>query len=111
MELLKLNRKGKRPIFINAYFRLEDCENEFNLKKKIIQWLSRECCKSQHSNIYDKYIHEYFRDRCNKLLNINFNEQQWLDIYTKFGNCCHEKLCIEFIKSGFDLNLLGDIKQ
>lgn len=105
-ELIKMNRKGTRPIFVNEYFRLEDCETELDIKKKILFWLSRVCCKTQYSSSFDKYIHEYFRERCNTLLNVNFNEEQWTKIYTKFGNGCNEKLCIKFIESYFDMNLL-----
>lgn len=107
-ELMKLNRKGNRLVFVNEWFRLEDCNNEMDLKKKILAWLSRACCKTQYSNTYDDYIHEYFRDRCNELLNTNFNEDEWELIYCKLGNAINDKLAEEFINSHYDLNLLKE---
>lgn len=106
MELLNERTKGTKSIFINAYFRLEDCKNDFDLKKKIISWLSRACCISQFSNKYDNYIHEYFRTRCNEALGVQFSSEDWKKIYCHLGNGIHEDLCSKFIESNFDLNIL-----
>ena len=105
-DLLKMRTSKPRPVFVNAYFRLEDCKDELDLKRKIIEWLSRDCYKSQYSNKYDKYIHEYFRERCNELLNVNFSEDDWGEIYCRLGNAINSKLCVEFINSNCDMNLL-----
>ncbi len=110
-ELLLARASRPRPVFVNAYFRLEDCKDELDLKRKIIEWLSRSCCKSQYSKKYDKYIHEYFRVRCNELLNVKFTEDDWEKIYTYLGNGVNSKLCIEFINSNYNMNLLERIKS
>ena len=107
-ELLHMGIRKPKSIFVNEYFRLEDCENELDLKRKMLAWLSRACCKTQYSQKYDDYIHKYFRDRCNELLNVNFNEDDWEKIYCRLGNDVNSKLCIEFINSNYDLNLLKD---
>lgn len=108
LELLNMKTLRPKSVFVNEYFRLEDCENELDLKKKILAWLSRACCKTQYSPKYDNYIHEYFRDRCNELLNVNFSENDWEKIYCRLGNDLNSKLCIEFINSNCDMNLLKD---
>ena len=105
-ELLEMKALKPRPVFVNTYFRLEDCKDELDLKRKIIEWLSRDCHKSQYSQKYDKYIHKYFRERCNELLNVDFSESDWEKIYCYLGNAVNSKLCIEFINSNYDLNLL-----
>lgn len=107
-ELMQLKRKGAKPILVNEYFNLEDCYNELDLKKKILAWLSRDCCKSQYSNTYDNYIHEYFRDRCNELLGVNFDEDDWGKIYCYLGNAINDDLSVKFIESHYDLNILKD---
>lgn len=108
LELLNMKTLRPKSVFVNEYFRLEDCHDEMDLKKKILAWLSRACCKTQYSPKYDKYIHEYFRDRCNELLNVNFNEDDWELIYCRLGNAVNDKLAEEFINSNYDLNLLKD---
>lgn len=105
-ELLEERPKGTGALFVNEYFRLEDCENELDLKRKMLAWLSRACCKTQYSQKYDKYIHEYFRNRCNEFLQTNFSEDDWETIYCKLGNAINDKLCVKFINSNYDLNLL-----
>lgn len=110
-ELLNMKTLKPKPVFVNAYFRLEDCKDELDLKRKIIEWLSRDCHKSHYSQKYDKYIREYFRDRCNELLNVNFDENDWEEIYCYLGNGVNSKLCIEFINSNYDMNLLKGDKQ
>ena len=76
LELLEMRTLRPRPVFVNEYFRLEDCETELDLKRKMLAWLSRACCKTQYSQKYDKYIHEYFRNRCNEFLHTNFSEDE-----------------------------------
>ena len=110
-DLLNIRTLRPRPVFVNAYFRLEDCKDELDLKRKLIEWLSRDCYKSQYSQKYDKYIHEYFRDRCNELLNVNFNESDWEKIYCYLGNAVNSKLCIEFINSNYDMNLFKNKEE
>lgn len=110
-ELIQLKRKGVRPVFVNEWFRLEDCHNELDLKKKILSWLSRACCKSQYSTTYDKYIHEYFRDRCNELLGVFFSEEDWEEIYCYLGNAINDSLSIKFIESHYDLDVLKKYKK
>ena len=107
-ELLEERTKGEKAVFVNEYFRLEDCENELDLKREILAWLSRACCKTQYSEKYDKYIHKYFRDRCNEFLQTNFSEDDWELIYCRLGNAINDKLCVEFINSNYDLSLLKD---
>lgn len=92
----------------NLYFRLDDVETIFDLKCKLIKWCSRDCCKSEpYSNeISNKEYQESVRNKLNDFLDVNFNETEWLLIYTYLGNGCNSDLCIKFVESEFDINII-----
>jgi len=85
----------------NIYFRLEDIKNDLDLKCKVIAWLSRPSCKG-----ISEYWQKRIRAIVNEFLGTNFNEDEMSVIYTRLGNDCNRKLCMKFIESGYDLNLL-----
>lgn len=113
----------------NIYFRLEDVKTELDLKCKVIAWLSRSALKFQYyheekySGKYDEYGNAIYiknswgikknkeiRNKCIKAINqicgTNFNKEQIELIYIHLGNDINRKLTIQFIESGYDLNLL-----
>jgi len=85
----------------NIYFQLEDVKSELDFKCKVIAWLSRPSCKG---------VSEYWQKKIlamvNELLGTNFTKDQISDVYTRLGNDCNRKLCVEFIESGYNLSLL-----
>lgn len=85
----------------NIYFRLEDVQNEMELKCKVIAWLSRPSCKGV-SAIWQKRI----RSIVNEYLGTNFSEDEMSEIYTRLGNDCNRGLTTRFIESGYDLTVL-----
>ena len=111
IELAKINRKGTRPIIVNEFFSLSDCYTDKDLKRKIICWLSRACCKTMYSTPFDPFIHRYFRERCNMILGVNFTEEDWSQVYARLGNGCNAELCDRFIDSNFDLKILESKKR
>jgi hypothetical protein len=85
----------------NIYFRLEDVEDEFILKCKVLAWLSRPSCKGV-SNYWQKRI----RAIVNDLLGTNFTEDEMMEIYTYLGNDCNREKTEKFIKSNYDFSVL-----
>lgn len=93
----------------NLYFSLKDIENEIDLKCKLLEWCSRDAFKSQpfnqqwRNNRYNKQVAESI----NTILETEFDEDDFEDIYIKLGNGINRKLCIDFIESNYDFKLLG----
>lgn len=92
----------------NQYFRLEDCENELDVKCKVLEWFSRGAYKTEPYRTKQKNdeFHKFMRDGLNEYLGTDFNEKDLEIIYTYLGNCCNHRMTIEFIESGYDLSIL-----
>lgn len=84
----------------NLYFRLEDVNSFEDFCYKIVAWCSRDASKSMpyHTECRNKRYREYVRNNINEFLETNFNEDEWLDIYSEYGNGCNKDKCIKFIK-------------
>lgn len=85
----------------NLYFRLKDVENELDFKCKLFAWLSRPISK-RLSPYWSKKVLKSF----NWLLGISFTKEEMRLIYTYLGNGTNKSLCVEFVKSDYDLSLL-----
>ena len=85
----------------NLYFRLEDVHNVEDCCYKIVAWCSRDASKSEpyHSQWRNERYREYVRNAINTFLGTDFTEDEWLEIYCKYGNGCHKDECKEFIKN------------
>ncbi len=93
----------------NNYFRLKDCETELDIKCKVLEWLSRASC----------YAAPYRRDRLNKeyqdnlrgyincYLGTDFTREEMEEIYEKLGNRYDHALTLEFINSGYRMEVLS----
>lgn len=94
----------------NLYFRLEDVSSVEDLIYKLIAWCSRDASKSEpfQSEWRNVKYRKDIRYRLNLFLETNFTEDEWLEIYCKFGNGCHKDKCLEFIRKDFDLSLLEE---
>lgn len=92
----------------NEYFRLEDCETPLDLKCKVLEWFSRSAYKtvSYNQKWKNKEFHNYMMNGINTFLNTNFSEDDIDIIYTRLGNKCNRPLCICFINSNYDINIL-----
>ena len=92
----------------NTYFRLADCETEFQVKKKVIQWLSRAAFKSEpyrFSSDNTKF-HRFIAKGVNEFLGTAWDCDEFEIIYAKLGNGCNDDLCDRFINSGYDIEIL-----
>ena len=90
----------------NTYFRLADCETEFQVKKKVIQWLSRAAFKSEpyQTAIANRRFRERIAKGINDFLGTDWDADDFEKIYTKLGNGCNNAMCEDFINSDYDLN-------
>ncbi|MFQ6795090.1 MAG: hypothetical protein ACLRT4_20335 [Thomasclavelia sp.] len=95
----------------NLYFGLDDVHNELEFKCKILEWCSRDACKTQpysqqwRNNKYNDHI----RRNINIILDTDFSKDDMLQIYTRLGNSCHHNLTIKFIESNYQLDILKSI--
>ena len=97
----------------NLYFLLGNVNTVEDLYFKVIAWCSRSACKQQPYHVHwrnEKY-RKTVRDNINTFLGVNFTQDEWMDIYTKFGNGCNEEKCREFIRKGFDLLVVKEMMK
>ena len=92
----------------NEYFGLEDCENELDVKCKVLEWLSRGAHKTCpfHTNLKNERFHNFMLNGINDFLGTDFTEEDMAIIYQKLGNRVRHSLTEEFINSGYDMRLL-----
>lgn len=92
----------------NEYFRLEDCESEFDVKCKVLEWLSRgahETCPF-NTNLKNERFHNFMLNGINDFLGTDFTEEDISVIYDHLGNRVNHKLTEQFVNSGYDMSLL-----
>ena len=85
----------------NTYFLLDNVSNQLELDCKVLEYCSREAYKSMNY-----HSRKYHREGFNKYFNRDFSEDELEAIYSRLGNGINRKLCIQFLESGFDFNLL-----
>lgn len=86
----------------NIYFLLDNVSSELELDCKVLEYCSREALKSE-----DVDSHVYHRSSMEDYFNRSFDKEELEAIYRCLGNGINRELCIRFIESGFDYNLLG----
>jgi hypothetical protein len=94
----------------NEYFILADCETDLDIKCKVLEWLSRGAHKTCpfNSDLKNKRFNNFMLNGINIFLGTDFTEDDIEIIYDNLGNCCNHKLTIEFINSGYNMELLTD---
>lgn len=85
----------------NVYFRLEDVETELDFECKIIEYLSR----PSHKGMTKKWK-IYFSERLNKYFDKQWDTDELSLIYTYLGCGCNRNLCVKFIQSDYDIDIL-----
>ena len=91
----------------NQYFRLIDCKDEFDIKCKVLEWLSRAACKSEPYGTKKKNdeLHNFMLNGINKYLGTEFTQEDMYEIYTYLGNRCNHLKTREFVKSHYDMSI------
>lgn len=92
----------------NVYFRLEDCETEFDVQCKVLEWLSRSAYKETpfRNEKRNAEFHSYMLNGINKFLGTNFGAEEIAVVYRELGNRVDHPLTVEFVSSGFDMSVL-----
>ena len=92
----------------NSYFRLEDCADEFDVKCKVLEWLSGDAYKTCpfHTRLKNERFHNFMLNGINDFLGTDFTEDDIATIYQHLGNRVKHSLTEEFVKSGYDMSVL-----
>lgn len=92
----------------NLYFLLSNCNSLLDIKCKILEWFSRDACKTQpfRSRTENEEYQDNIRGKINEFLGTDFTREEMTDIYSKLGNNTNRQLCIEFIESDYSMKLL-----
>lgn len=86
----------------NTYFRLDNITSKLDLDCKVLEYCSRQASKG-----LEKASREYHKKGMEQYFQRHFSQEELDAIYTKLGNGIKHKLCENFVKSGFDFDLLG----
>lgn len=92
----------------NEYFLLEDCQTEFDVKCKVLEWLSRGAHKTCpfHSNAKNEKFHNFMLNGINDFLETDFSEEDITLIYQRLGNGVRHFLTQCFVSTKYDMKLL-----
>lgn len=93
----------------NEYFILENCETELDVKCKVLEWFSRGAYKTTPFSraIENTRLHIFMLEGINRFLETKFDADDMELIYGRLGNCCNHALTIEFVESGYNMELLA----
>lgn len=96
--------------YSNTYFIFASCENEEEVKCKVLEWLSRPASKGiPYSQEWrNKKFRQFMLDGINMFLHTDFSFDDMEIIYTYLGNACNHKKTIRFIESGYDMHVLTE---
>ena len=96
----------------NDYFSLCNCATERDIQCKVLEWFSRPAHKSEpfRSDKKNAEYHAYMLAGINRFLNTKFTPEIIEEIYCQMGNACNHELTMAFVDSGYDLNLLFNIR-
>lgn len=94
----------------NTYLGIKTCETEEDLKCKVLEFFSRAAHKTQPYKTArcNKEFHKFMLDGINKFLGTAFDFRDMDLIYTYLGNAVRPDLTREFVRSGYDMQLLYD---
>ena len=92
----------------NVFFNFATCENELDVKCKVLEWLSRSASKGMpyNSDRANKKFQQFMLDGINKFLCTNFSHDDIDKVYTYLGNRCNHAKTLLFIESGYDVSML-----
>lgn len=96
----------------NAYFKIDNCKSELDIKCKVLEWLSRDAHKAEpfRARRKNEEYRAFMMGGINRYLGTSFTDEQMETIYTYLGNACNHEKTIRFIESGFDMFLLAEDK-
>ena len=97
----------------NVYFCLDDVESKEDFLCKMCEWVSRDCCYAAHYNrmCYRNAYYQRNTEAFNKVCGTDFDIEDMEFIYQYLGNAVHHDLTVDFVISGFDLEILNDFHK
>lgn len=97
----------------NLYFKVSNIGSIKELRCKIVEWCSRDACKSTpfYHTKRNKEYQEFVRDRINEFLGVDFSEEEWLLVYTYLGNKINRPLCEKFVESDYDKKIIKEYEE
>lgn len=91
----------------NSYFNLNTCENTDDIRCKVLEFLSRDASYSMpFGNRKNKTFHAFMLKGINDFLCTNFSEEDMELIYEELGNRVNHDLTMDFLYSGYDMEVL-----
>lgn len=87
----------------NTYIMLNQVRDERDFKAAILEDCSRNAFKECSRKLQDEHL-----DGINKLLDTKFTRDDMELIYTYLGNGIQHDLCLRFVASGYDLEVLRE---
>ena len=93
----------------NLYICLDNVQNEFDLKCRLLEWCSRDASKAQpyKSHRGNVKYQTMVREKINEYLGTDFSRKDMEIIYQDLGNAVNPWLTKKFISSDYDIGLLG----
>lgn len=97
---------------VSSYFRLDNCETREDVVAKLLEWLSRDAYKSEHFHVERRnaQVHKYHLDGINQFCGTSFTPDDMKLIYSFLGNRANHQKTIAFIRSGYDMEVLKNVK-
>lgn len=87
----------------NTYIMLNQVRDERDFKAAVLEDCSRNAFKACSRKLQDEHL-----DGINKLLDTKFTRYDMELIYTYLGNGIQHDLCLRFVASGYDLEVLRE---
>lgn len=97
----------------NTYLIFEHCETMEDLQCKVLEWFSRAAHKTQpyDTDKSNKKFHQFMLDGINQFLGTAFSFDDMDLIYTYLGNAVRHGLTVEFVRSGYNMEVLREYER
>lgn len=95
----------------NTYFIFANCQNEEEVKCKVLEWFSRAASKGMpYSEEWrNKKFRAFMLDGINIFLRTDFSFRDMDVIYTHLGNACNHQKTLDFVRSGYDMTFFDSL--
>ena len=97
----------------NTYLIFENCETMEDLQCKVLEWFSRAAYKTEpyYTDRSNEKFHRLMLDGINEFLGTAFDFRDMDLIYTYLGNAVHHDLTVEFVRSGYNMEVLREYER
>lgn len=94
-------------------FSFISCDNELDVKCKVIEWFSRAAYKTEpySSRTANEAFHEYMLNGINRFLGTRFIRGDMEVIYTYLGNAIRHEKTIEFIEAEYNMGFFDQFTR